>query len=158
MVSSKLPPRLEGTRHVTIQADSYGHEIQLLYPIPKDDNAWGVFACLRGTYYGDRIRLVSASAYSHALYGMSRYLRQGLGRPIQVEAQRVPDIFAYCAKLHNGTCAMGDRRCRPGTGQLPVCYWAPDSDRAIADAAASVALAWDEGRYVIVLEGDGFVV
>ena len=150
-------PRLPGTRHVQIPADAYGNELKLLYPIPKDD-PWGVFACLKGTYWGDQIKVVSGEVYSHALYGMTKPLRAAVGRPTRIDARRVPDEIAWCGKLHDGTCAMGDGRCRPGTGKLPICYWAPSQEASVSDAAASVALAWDEGRYVIVIEGEAFVV
>lgn len=150
-------PRLLGTRHVQLSADAYGSEIKLLYPVPKED-PWGSLACLKGTYWGDRIKVISGEIYSHALYGLTKPLREKLGRPPRIDARRVPDALAYCAKLHDGSCAMGDGRCRPGTGKLPICYWAPDNEASIADAAASVALAWDEGRFVIIIEGEAFVV
>lgn len=141
-----------------VSGDDLGPEIKLLYPIPKDEDSWGVFSCLKGTYWGDRIKVISGEIYTHALYGLTKPLRERLGRPTRIDAKRVPDALAYCAKLRDGSCAMAGPRCRPGSGQLPLCYWAPAKDQAIADAAASVALAWEEGRYVVVIEGETFVV
>lgn len=148
---------MAGTRHVKIAADGYGNEIRLLYPVPREDNPWGVFDCLRGTYWGDRIRVVSGEIYTHALYGLTKPLREKLGRPPRFDAKRIPEQDAYCAKLQDGSCAMAGTRCRPGTGELPMCYWSPETEPSIAEAASAIGLAWDAGRYVIVIEGDAFI-
>lgn len=41
---------------------------------------------------------------------------------------------------------------------MPPCYVPPTQDRLLVQAARAVALAWDEGRYVFVVEGAEFVV
>jgi hypothetical protein len=41
---------------------------------------------------------------------------------------------------------------------MPECYVAPTEDRGLRLLGVAVAQAWDEGRYVFVVEGPEFVV
>jgi hypothetical protein len=50
---------------------------------------------------------------------------------------------------------MANRFCKPGTGKLPGCYQAP-APKEIAAIISMIGIAWDEGRYVVVVEGDEF--
>lgn len=159
---AEAPPRLSKTRHVTLADPIYG-DLKLMFPIPlgfADDSwgAWGVLAPLRETTWAARIPVVSGSILSQAMHGDTRKLRKKLGRPPRIAGQRVPEEEAWCLPGLNGNCAMAGSNCRPGSGSLPQCYLPPGLTIDQAHVAAAVALAWDEGRYVIVVKGAGFVL
>lgn|GEM_PF-1618743 len=152
-----VPPRLSKTRHVTL-ADAIFGDLRLMFPVPLED-PWGVLAPLKGTSWEPRIPVVSGNVLSHAMHGHTKMLREKLGRPPRIAAQRVPEEEAWCILGQNGSCAMAGANCRPGgNGSLPQCYLPPELTPDQAYVASAVALAWDEGRYVIVVEGEGFVL
>lgn len=151
------PPRIGRTRHAVVRDKHYG-DFKLLFPVPSDDDPWGVFAPLKDTFYAEHIPVVNGLVFSNALHGLTKPLREQLGRPPRIDARRIPDADAWCALWQNGSCAMRGSNCRPGTGDLPQCYLSPRLDAEMAYLGSAVALAWDEGRYVIVIEGEGFVL
>jgi len=151
------PPRLGGTRNITISDPIHG-DFRVLQVIPKREDPWGCLAPLQGTYWEQFISVVSGEVWSHALHGLTQPLREKLGRPPKTNAKLIPDKFAWCQKIADGTCGMAGKNCRPGTKALPICYMAPHKEFHISDLAAGVALALDENRYVIVVEGEGFVL
>jgi hypothetical protein len=63
-----------------------------------------------------------------------------------------------CLEHQQGICANAGPDCFPGSTRMPGCYVPPSDNPLLAQAARAVALAWDEGRYVFVVEGDEFVV
>ena len=127
----------------------------MLYPVPHDDDPWGVFAPLRETWWGEQLPVVSGDVYSRALHGEAKALVAKLGIPPKHRAKRVPEALAWCSQMK--PCGMSGPQCRPGTGSLPVCYFAPDTSDLVSNLAASIGLAWDEGRHVLIVEGEGFV-
>lgn len=54
-------------------------------------------------------------------------------------------------------CQMAKDHCRPGSGEMPDCYVAPTEDRQLRTLAVAVAQAWDEDRYVFVVDGPEFL-
>ena len=50
---------------------------------------------------------------------------------------------------------MAGDKCRPGQG-VPDCYEPPGLEGEVAMLATTVALAWREGRYVVVVDGPEF--
>ena len=152
-----VPPRLPGTRHIVIADEMFG-DLELVYAIPRDDEPWGAYAPLKGTLWEPCIAQVSGIVFSQALLADTKALRKQLGRPPRIDARRLPDEMAFCAKAFDGTCAMATAFCRPGTGRLPQCYVAPGLDPEVALVAASVALEWKENRYTAVVLGEGFIL
>jgi len=150
------PPRLSKTRHVTLADPIFGN-LKLLFPVPQED-PWGVLAPLKETPWGARIPVVSGAILAHAMHGHTKLLRENLGRPPRIAAQRVPEEEAWCLPGLNGNCAMAGANCRPGSGSLPQCYLPPKLTLEQAYLAAAVALAWEEDRYVLIVEGEGFVL
>lgn len=53
---------------------------------------------------------------------------------------------------------MAGDHCHPGSGKLPECYIAPTEDRQLRILAVAIGQAWDEGRYVFVVEGPEFLI
>jgi len=67
--------------------------------------------------------------------------------------KQVPTAYRRC-RMEQG-CIMASARCHPNP-KVPECYAPPlVSDEALL-AASTVAVAWAEGRYVIVVEGAEF--
>jgi len=149
---------LDGLRYARID-DRERHQILLvLYPLPLKDNSWGIMAPLRETTWGQQIPVVSGEALSHALHGRPKPLREMLGNPPRVRAQSIPLEERVCLEAQQRLCAMAAPHCCPGSQQLPECYISPSQDRVLRMLGNAVARAWDEGRYVFVVEGPEFVV
>jgi len=125
--------------------------LKLLVAIPQQGDPWGVLAPLRDTEWGQQIQVVDAEPYSHALHGWATPLVRVLGVKPKVRARRV---VAVCG-LEKSCLGFKKGVCQPGL-ELPGCYEAPFSDHNLSLIASRVALAWREGRYVVVVEGEGF--
>ena len=149
---------LDGLRYARID-DRERHQILLVcYPIPFPQDIWGTLAPLRDTSWGEQIPTVSGEALSHALHGRAKPLREMLGTPPQVRPTRIPEEDRLCFEAQQGICAMAGMHCMPGSKQMPPCYVAPTEDRRLRAVATAVAAAWDEGRYVFLVDGPEFVV
>jgi len=144
----------DGFREIDLTDEEQGF-IKLLVPTPAGDDPWGVLAPLRGTAWGDQIPEVSAEAVSHALHGWATPLTRVIGVKPYVHAKRIPADVGLC-RLHR-SCLGATADCRPGV-EVPGCYEGPDLDAAVARVAARVAMAWGEGRFVVVPVGEGFNV
>lgn len=142
----------EGLRYIDLQDDEWG-EIKLLVAIPRSDNHWGVFDKLRGTTWERQIPTVSGEALSHALHGWAAPLMREIGARPEIHARRIPDGLAWCPQ--KGLCPLAGNQCRPGHG-VPECYEPPGLEGEAAGLATRVALAWREGRYVLVVDGPEF--
>ena len=71
---------------------------------------------------------------------------------------RIAKKEKLCLEAQQGVCDMAGPHCLPGSSQMPECYVAPTEDRALRACATTVAQAWDEGRYVFLVDGPEFVV
>jgi hypothetical protein len=138
----------DGFREIDL-TDAEQGKVRLLVPLPKDADPWGALAPLRGTPWEAQIQIVSGEAFSHALHGWATPLMREIGPPPHVRADRVPLEAGQCT-LH-GSCVGSSPFCRPHK-KVPECY-----EPAI-EVAARVALAWKEGRYVVVVQGPEFVL
>jgi hypothetical protein len=127
--------------------------ILLLRPIPRNDDIWGDLAPLRDTPWGDVIYEITGEALSHALHGHVMPLMRQLGVPPSVLAKRIPPGYRRC-DLHKN-CILAQPVCEPGP-ELPACYVPPGVPIEARQAVSVVALAWKEGRHVVVIEGPEF--
>ena len=149
---------LDGLRYATIDDPERHQKILVLYPSPLRDNPWGVLKPLKDTTWGAQIPTVSGEALSHALHGRPKPLREMLGKPPRVRAMSIPLEDRFCLEAQQNICAMAAAHCRPGSKQLPECYVSPAEDYDLRVLGNAVAQAWDEGRYVFVVEGSEFVI
>jgi hypothetical protein len=142
---------------VFLDVDRHG-EIRVLYPSPLRGEPWGVLAPLRATSWGREIPVVRAEHLSHALHGHPTPLRRTLGIPPTERPRRLPLLETMCMERQAGRCPMGTVDCVPGSTRLPECYVAPSEDLTLRRLGTLVGRAWDEGRYVFVVEGEEHVV
>lgn len=136
---------------MNLQSDDWG-EVKLLVPKVRQGDPWGVISTLKGTIWGDQIPTVSGPAFSDAMRGSATRLMREIGPLPKHLNMRISDSDGVCR--YHGSCPLYRSHCRPGK-KLPDCYeppgeWTPQESMAITQ----VALAWSEGRYVVVVEGD----
>ncbi|MDB4278255.1 hypothetical protein N9917_01495 [Deltaproteobacteria bacterium] len=142
----------DGLRRIEINDPEWG-EVMLLFPLPKDGDSWGVLAPLRGTVWGEQIVVVAGEKLSHALHGWATPLMRVIGIKPQAHGKRISDVEGTCPQTD--TCIMAGPNCRPGS-ETPDCYEPPFLESDAAFLATTVALAWAEGRFVIVVDGPEF--
>lgn len=141
----------------------------LVEQVPEGADHWGVLESLRGTSWAAGVKEIPADALSHALHGRLLPLLQALGREPHASARRVTLEEGLCAS-RKGCIGWDPVLCRPGgvkgLGRKrvlgpPECYTPPLAEGTpvdILDLFVQVALAWKEGRHVVVVRGDGFNV
>ena len=145
---------IDGTREITVDCPEQG-KVLLLFPIPRPNNPWGVFLPLKDTIWGEHIQIVTGAAMSHAMHGWATPLVRELGIPPLVRAKRIPELDGRCALMK--TCISAGVECRPGV-KLPLCYEPPKLVPDVARLAYAVAIAWRNGRHVIIIQGEEFVL
>lgn len=135
--------------------------------VSSKDPTWGVLECLRGTSWESGIKEIAAEAISHALHGRLLPLLRELGRDPQASARRVTPAEGLCG-LRLECMAWDADFCKPGgcrklKGKTqvgpPNCYQPPverGTPFKTVEWMIQVALAWREGRHVVVVRGDGF--
>jgi hypothetical protein len=150
----------------TLDAGSLGGRIDILRPLPSETregdtliiDPWGELAPLRAhPEFASLIPIVTGEAMSHALHGYMRPLMEQIGVEPKYQLIQIPAPHDQCSLAEAGCVMFDQRRCHPRSKKLPEC-WAPVSEEAARRAMATVTLAWAEGRYVVVVEGDEFVV
>lgn len=152
----------------SLDAGSLGGRIHILRPVPSERregetlivDPWGELAPLREVpEFAQLIPVVDGEAFSHALHGWMRPLMEKIGPEPQHQLIRIPAPFDKC--VVRSKCIMHHKeRCQPRSKKLPEC-WMPgreDLPREVLRAVSVVTLAWAEDRYVVVVEGDEFVV
>jgi hypothetical protein len=149
----------------SLDAGSLGGRIHLLRPVPSETRVgdtllidpWGDLASLREEpAFAVLLPIVDGEAFSHAMHGRMRPLMGQIGPEPKHQLIRIPDPHNQCRV--EGTCPMYSlKRCHPRRLKLPEC-WTPESDERAQRAMAIVTLAWAEGRYVVIVEGDEFVI
>jgi len=150
----------------SLDAGSIGGKIDILRPLPSEKregdtlivDPWGVLAPLREVpAFAVIIPVVDGESFSDALHGRMRPLMEKIGPEPKHQLARLRPPFTECMRA--GTCFMFDeRRCHPSRKKLPECWRPRGGDGAAQRAMATVTLAWSEGRYVVIVEGDEFVV
>jgi len=128
-------------------------DLKVLRPIPLPDEPWGPLAPLRGTPWGDLIPTVSGENLSHALHGHAKPLMEEIGPEPRTLLRRIQDPHRDCS-LSKACLTRGDY-CFPHP-KVPECYLPPNLESPATLVAAVVALAWAEGRYVLIAEGAEF--
>jgi hypothetical protein len=135
--------------------------------VPEDAEHWGALESLRGTSWEHGVKVIPAEDLSHALHGRFLPLLRALGRDPRASGRRVEPDEGVCSQIK--TCLTADKGlCRPGGskgkgrrlqhGPLD-CYEPPLSEGTpgkVVEVFTRVALAWREGRYTVVVRGDGF--
>lgn len=149
---------VDGLRYAVIDDPDRFRKVKVLYPIPMEGNPWGTMLPLKDTSWGAEIPTVTGDALSHALHGHPKALLEMLGRPPKGRMLRILMEDRMCIEAQQGICGMAGSHCAPGSGSLPDCYQPPCEDRGLAVLAVVVGRAWDEGRYVFVVEGPEFMV
>lgn len=149
---------IDGLRYARFDDPDRHTMLLAMYPSPLPADFWGVLAPLRKTSWGREIPVVTGVALSHALHGYVKPLREMLGVPPRERARRLPLVQRVCLQRQQGMCGMAGAHCVPGSTKLPDCYVAPTEDFHLQIAGIAVGRAWDEGRYVFVVEGEEHVI
>jgi hypothetical protein len=151
---------IDGLRYAVIPDPERFGKVKVLYATPLPEDHWGVLAPFRTSTWGPQIATVTGEALSLALHGYPKKLRQALGRPPRVRAKMVPLLDRLCRDHPqvNGLCDISGPHCTPSSGKLPQCYEAPTENRGLGMLATAIAQAWDEDRYVFVVEGPEFII
>lgn len=144
---------LVGLRLAILCDDWIQPPLPVMWPLPTAEGPWGILSPLQGSKWGDQIPAISGEIWSLALHGRTQPLRQLLGPPPPVRARRLPLVERECIEYG---CVLRGSHCTPGSGKLPRCYRSPEPD--LHRLVYAVAMAWDEGRYVVVVTGNEFVV
>jgi hypothetical protein len=148
--------------------DRKAEKVMLLIEfVPEGSDHWGALESMRGTSWEGGIKEIPAEALSHALHGRLLPLTRALGRDPRASGRRVNADEGVCSQIK--TCLTADKAlCRPGGSkgkgrklkQGPLdCYDPPLSEGTpgeVVEVFTRVALAWREGRYTVVVRGDGF--
>lgn len=142
----------DGLKYMTLTDRQQG-EILLAIPIPWEDDPWGVVSHLRGTAWEEHITVISGSIMADAFHGHATPLMREIGREPRYRAMMLANEN-ICSQINE--CAMASIACRPGHRKMPECYEAPLPDPTASHVAGLVTMAWKEGRYVVVVEGDGW--
>lgn len=139
-------------------------ELKILRPLPSEErdgdtlivDPWGDLAPLRDEpAFATLIPVVSGEVFSMALHGYAKPLIDVLGREPIHQLIKVEAPYHQCSL--RGACVMHDAaRCHPRSKKLPECWWPETLTDEARRAVATVTLAWAEGRYVVVVEGDEF--
>jgi len=139
----------DGLKYLRLD-DAQQGEILLGIPVPHTDDPWGALAPLRGTVWADQIPVVKGSVMSDAMHGWATGLMRVIGPEPKYLLGRITEAEGRCSLVHE--CAMVTPHCYP-CQKLPDCYEAPLSTPDASHVAALVAMAWKEGRYIVVVEG-----
>jgi len=122
-------------------------------PLPVAGDSWGCLAPLRGTAWESLFPTVTGENLSNAIHGHAKPLMESIGPDPRSLMRLVPEP-RLCADIK--TCVMrAEKKCHP-CKKVPDCYLAPGLDMDAQAAASVVVLAWREGRYIVIVEGDEF--
>ena len=124
-------------------------DVLFMRPIPRDGDPWGVLRCLEGTSWYDHIPVIPKQLYETALYGDIMPMMRVIGPPPRGICKKFPSDEGLCAAHHY--CTIATQHCVPGP-KLPDCFEPPLLEGDTKHIARVVALAWKEGRYVIVID------
>ena len=124
-------------------------------PLPVGGDSWGRLAPLRGTPWGDLLPVVQGEDLSAALHGDAQPLMQSIGREPRILLRLVPEP-RYCAEFKR-CITKAEKDCHP-CATVPDCYEPPGLPPEARSAANYLVRMWREGRYVIIVEGEEFVL
>ncbi len=144
---------LEHLNRFNLDSQEWG-QVQVLRPIPIDGDIWGDFATLKDTDIGKLIPIVSGEALSNALHGYVTPLMNEIGPHPHGLLKQIPEKYRTCQMFES--CIMYDLKVCFPCPKLPACYVPPEVSSINQEALAIIILAWAEGRYVILVEGEEF--
>jgi hypothetical protein len=136
-------------RRVKLDTPEWG-EVKIMVAIPRDGNPWGVLAPLQDTAWGEQISVVSGEVLSHALHGWVVPLMKVIGIDPGRRACYIPNDENECALIRE--CLGARSYCFAASNITPSCYEPIGADPIAKD----VMLAWQDGWYVLVVEGPEF--
>ena len=128
--------------------------IKILRPVPSGEDPWGILAPLRDTPWGEHLPVINGEVMTDAQYGHVMPLIRLLGLPPDQQLKHVPPAFRVCVSAKQ-CISFRPQDCHP-CKKLPDCYIPPGVPQEAQEAVVLVALAWREGRYVLVVDGPEF--
>ena len=138
----------------TLSTEHWG-EVLVARPLPMGDEYWGHLAPLRDTVWGDLIPIVSGLVLSHAAHGHADPLIRVIGPPPDVLLKMIPDPYRKCEQ-HVDCIMFVGADCHP-CKKMPDCFVPPNlSSKEAQGAAALVAQAWRDNRYIVIARGAEF--
>lgn len=142
-------------QRLSIDGKQWG-TLKFLRPIVAEgEDPWGELAVLKETPYEKLIPVIPGEVFSHAQHGYLPPLFKVLGPEPKALSRLLPKEYRKC-KLAKTCLMFREKECLPGPS-LPDCFEPPGLENpAAVPIAAMVALAWKEGRYVVVVEGAEF--
>ena len=143
---------MDGLIRLTVTTRELG-DVLVLRPTPKHGDSWGDLAPLRDTPWESYIQSIPGEIFSHALHGYTLPFIQMLGPEPRALEKKMPRALGICSDFE-GCVIANPKHCHP-CSDLPDCYEAP-LDGPAGRIASQVALAWKEGRYVLVIEEGEF--
>lgn len=135
-------------------------ELLIFYP---GDGHWGELEPLRETEWARGVTEITGTSLSHALHGMAGPLLKELPidprlRPKKISPEQGECLSSdHCPSFNKGLCRPGGRFKREWGP--PSCYGPPLEDGTpwkIREVFQQVALAWSEGRHVVLVQGEEF--
>jgi len=144
---------LEHLARFNLDSPEWG-QIKILRPIPLQGDIWGDLAPLRDTELGRLIPVVSGDALSNATYGRVTPLMNEIGPNPYGLLKQIPKDLWTC-QMSKACIIYDPKTCFP-CPKMPDCYMPSNVASDDLEATAVVILAWAEGRYVILVEGDEF--
>lgn len=137
-------------RRYNVQLGDFGN-VPVMRPI---DSGWGELSPLKGTEWERFVPVVSAKAWSMALQKYSPPLLAEIGPPPRAYLLKFPATYRKC----RDKCVMFKATvCHPNP-KVPACYVPEVEDPQVRRLVATLVQAWAEERYVVVVEGEEFVV
>ncbi len=139
----------------TIQTTDWG-PIRFARVLPTDSDPWGVVGLLKDTPWGTGISVVPGDLFSHALHGHATPLLRILGSPPETRFRHIPLGQTVCSESQG--CPTFQPTICKACPKVPLCYAPPALEGLARELATEVALFWRDGVYVVVVEGNEFVV
>lgn len=142
--------------YFTLSTRHWG-EILVARPTFVKEDPWGSLTYLRETPWGNLLPVVSGTDLSHAMHGHADPLMRVIGPPPEVLLRMIPKDYRQCEQYADCIIFV-ENDCHP-CERMPDCYVPPNMKTSLSrSAAAVVAQAWREGRYVVITQGDEFSV
>jgi len=130
-------------------------EVLIGRPIPQGGDPWGILASLKGTDWEDLLPIVPGAALSDALHGDAQPLMRKIGREPRVLLRLAPEP-RFCAEFKR-CITKAEKDCHP-CATVPDCYEPPGVSPEAQRAANYLVRMWRDGRYVVIVEGEEFVI
>ena len=144
---------LEHLNRFSLDSPEWG-QILVLRPIPLNGDMWGDFRPLKDTPVGRLIPVVLGESFSNAMHGYVTPLMNEIGPHPHGLLKQIPKEYRIC-EMSKSCMLYKAETCFP-CPKLPACFVPPKVHKDDQEAMAIIILAWVEGRYVILVEGEEF--